>query len=398
LTLDGVRLKPGVTAKDVDDCFTGCEQRNLGCLDACSLAYLARVAFYGTRVSKAGAAGPDSETDDDDLPFPPPPPTGRISVHHSDAETYEIPNSMVAASGARTHFVTVKGSGDVTLQLALNYPPYVTYVKWKAVGGHLDVSTDHVTASLKRNKSKKVEIDVSVVMPSGPTTIARVVVWVIWSTLKAAKKKNQESAIDQQSLGLQGGHVSDAPPRYAPEARVDWIARIHPRSILTDADRPALQFQQPVPAPQPNNGMYVPNIFSGWEVCESQRLKLFIKSAGRWQEPLIGEYPSGDVADYISDMTSPYPPYVANRPFGGNARIKNTLYDSTGADGDVQRWRRQFTVFVRVQLNDAWHRCSDYSFWRWHQSALRSNGRWDAEPKRTPILDLTDGGFDAPNK
>jgi len=320
------------------------------------------------------------------------PAEGSVSVHPSDTKTHQVTGSVPRASDT-LHFVTVKGSGRVTLQLTLkpNNPAYQKKVRWTVDDQPLKtVSKDNLTAFLSRAESKKMNVVVSI-----GTTVIPTIVWVIWSTLKA--ETDDQSRVDKEALGLYHRRAS-MPPAYVAECRIDWIAAIEPASIVTDRDRPDIESQQPVAPPLPPGIADPPHTFYGWEVCRQLRDKTFKKRGGRKLPPEGHKYPSGDQAFYTS--ATPTSPYRARPPFSGNVRDYYPLEDADGKSGDYERWRWQSRVFVRVQLGETWYRCSEKSIYlfRWHESASRSDERWDVEPGHPPMFDLTNDGFDLKNK
>jgi hypothetical protein len=290
----------------------------------------------------------------------------------SDKETMEIPSTLKSGS---QHFVTVKSTGPAVTLIA-SVPPDVhpSEVKWSASGG--SIKQDGLKGSISRTSPKRI---VAEVRARGAKK--SVVVWVVWAELKG--KKSGQTAFGSLQLGLQGGRDG---AKYAPEARVDWLATISPDSIIHDKDRPALEAQD-VHTPPGETKMRKVD-FCGWEIPGQIRRKTRVGPGGAGAMVSTTTYWTPDAGgDRVSTLiTSPYEPQLG--PFGAYLRWPESVEDIEGVDGSYLREKTQCLLFVRVQLGDTWRICSADKACRWHLNTARKGGKWDKDKNRPDELEL----------
>jgi hypothetical protein len=369
-------------------------------------------------------------------------PVVAIVVDPSDTKTHEI-----RAVVGRTHFVTVKGTGDIVLRAGISpdTPQLRSLLTWEADGADIKQGADRLTAKISRNTPSGARIPVRIKL--GSDICAEFLVWIIWCTL--TPNTVGTSSMTGRPLGLQGGRgVSQGFPGYFAAAGIDWTAIIYPALIITDnTRRPAIEEQPRVAPPSPpppgvnlNAGVadsgnldVTGRGFSGWDMSRQRRQRVFIGNPFKVS-------PNGDLLEPIEETKAnhpviedrPMPNYPADEvegnddatvgadedsyPYDAGAGIpgqgtRGTLrstdtpevplldaLDHTGItpgeNGDTYRLRNHFREFVRVQLGTTWYRCSDFGLWRWHMNAQLLNGKWNLEPPLIDTLDATNDGFD----
>jgi len=315
----------------------------------------------------------------------------KVSVDGSDKNTREL-SSRDPLSPYR-HFVTVVGKSTEPVRLVASIDGVVTdeikrALTWNATGGRIKpLKNNRLKATISRTDPKRVVVRVRV-----KGTVARtIIVWVVWCDLAAISTGT--SPIDGQPLGLQGGR-RDRSKQYWPEARIDWIAKIYPASIITDADRPFFK-GDPVMVTFPTTSVESP----AWEVVGQKRFKVERREGAKGRLKRIIErqwFSAEKIAETITN------PYETGLPFGANVRWKRIFFDGksfsgNGPNGSVERQRMHGRAFVRVELDGDWLRCSKYYYWRWHYfaqvlplppPALTQKRLWASEPRKTDLLDL----------
>lgn len=120
----------------------------------------------------------------------PPPVVPTITIHTDDKKTHLIPSSLPATQKPKKHFVTVRGSGNIILNVTFDQPVNATRVKWVSDNPDLPVNFpgpggDNFTATISRDifKGSKAMIGVTV---DGYGVGEKLFVWVVWAAPLAA--------------------------------------------------------------------------------------------------------------------------------------------------------------------------------------------------------------------
>ena len=171
--------------------------------------------------------------------------------------------------------------------------------------------------------------------------------------------------------------------------------KINPPEVINDADRPAIELQDPIRVP--GGSAAAPKYFFGWEFASDTRLRTseIIPPSKKVVVTLDQPYkwPAGGV-DGKSEADEHMNPYGPD-PGWPSRWHTSPFEDAVGHKNQIAGFHQQWRVFVRVQLDATWYRCSkDYLFRfrataKWRVSpAGAPTGRWDAQPKTKPVLEL----------
>jgi hypothetical protein len=359
-----------------------------------------------------------------------------ISIDSSDTKTHEIESTLFPAVPRFRHFVTVNGTGDIVLTAWIDRdtPQLRSQVKWEA--DNADITSlgwiaDRLKAKIPRNRPKGAKIPVR--LKIGSDVCSEVVVWIIWSRLKADTNPNKIATMTLDKLGLNPHR--EEPGLYVAVAGIEWTATILPREIIFDNDRPAIEKQTREVPPGDDLGVASPvhrdatgSEFMGWDMSRQKRRKGFKGNPEKHPPVPMKETTSSDL-----EQLRPVKDYPAN-PVEGNDDTKrnedSNPYDQRdpqlgvvpglGEKGTLRsadhpslelsdtnpifppgfeeegytiRMHWQFREFVRVQLGKKWYRCSDFKPWRYYANIKRRNGKWNADPDRPDTFDLTNKGF-----
>ncbi|MCP5419933.1 MAG: hypothetical protein H6970_07280 [Gammaproteobacteria bacterium] len=283
------------------------------------------------------------------------------------------------------HFVTPKGSGAVQLTAVISpdTPATRAVITWDgatAVGGNPLASTVPRTAAGK----------FVVKIKASGTVIQELRVWVVWSTITAPT-----GAVVPVSDAHRGGV----------EFPWKFTHRITPATIITDADRPALN--GPMNAAGPVPGHAKTHIVNGnplgggaslkWDCSRQIRLKIldpkgFLTGVMTQQLSFPADDAEGNDDTHNTDEdNNPYDNFHGDIaiPFLGvlvpvDLRDQLTSEDkpflkmphAMGADGDTVELRMHFREFTRLQLGTKWNRISDWFLWRVHIKLRRTAGKW----------------------
>jgi len=316
-----------------------------------------------------------------------------LVVDASDPNTHEIPSNLGAAG--LEHFCCVKDTGDIVLVAQIS--PAIagaagTRLTWSATGQAITspaVGTDARTAKLSSAASGKFPIEVKL----DGTTVRRAVVWVIWSTISVTATRNATATPFPGGILITAG--------------IDHSFTIQPATIITDADRPALDGPRTAAVP----GAAQTHVISGntlaggagdpvasshkWDASRQIRMKILnpalypvaqlpAVTGHMWNaQPVASnvpeDYPANDALG--NDDTTDHDP-ENNDPYGnagvvtGHDDPQMPFNNATGADGDTFEVRMQFKEFLRVNLDTTWYRASDFSLWRFHAAFRRAGGAW----------------------
>jgi hypothetical protein len=363
-------------------------------------------------------------------------PSVRISVDPSDSQTHAIASGGVPPDLAR-HFVTVKGTGDVVLRAAINpdTPRLRSQLTWEADGADIKspaAGANTLTAKISRNTPGGARIPVRIKL--GTKTCKDVLVWIISCTL--APKVDGLSSISGIDLGVVRGRLAGG-NGYTTRGGIEWTATIQPAEIILSLDRPEIEGQVRV-RPPPGDGTHDGGVadtgrpdatgsgFSGWDMSRQIRHRTFKGNSLKGMpvvettnnDPVVRDrpilqYPANDIGnddDTAGDEDSnPYDQGAGTPGQGTKATLRaddvaqRPFFDAKGfhqqqepgEDGDTYRTRLHFREFARVQLGKTWFRCSEFKLRRFHMSAKRLEGKWNAKPGvPQDVLDTSNNGFD----
>ena len=318
-----------------------------------------------------------------------------VVVHASDLETEEIRSNLGAAG--LEHFCCVKNTGDIVLeaQITPDLPGAVSgRLVWSATGTTITspaVGTDGRTAKLSSAVSGKFPIE----LKWDGARVRQSVVWVIWSTIAAGTPRQPSTPASAVQLVITAG--------------IDHTFTITPATIITDADRPALNGPRSAAVPGAALGHLIGGTLAAgatkkWDASRQIRVKvlnphLYTVAANLTAPglpPVAGHlwagqpvasnipenYPANDALGNDDTHTDdervppgtgiPNDPYVNAGVCTGRDNPVAVLATSTGSNGDTFEVRMHFREFLRVNLNTKWFRASDYSLWRFHARFRRT--------------------------
>ncbi|HEX4568431.1 MAG TPA: OmpA family protein [Vicinamibacterales bacterium] len=309
-----------------------------------------------------------------------------IVVHASDTDTHEI-RSNLGAPGLE-HFCCVKDTGDIVLevQLSPDIPGDVSSrLTWTATATAITspaVGADGRTAKLLSAASGKFPVELG----WDGARVRQAIVWVIWSKITVTATRNPTTPPSGGSLAITAG--------------IDHTFTIDPPTIITDADRPALNGPRTAAVP----GAALTHVISGntlangatnkWDASRQIQMKILnphLYSVAQLA-PVAGHLWTGQpVATAIPEN---YPANGAlgnddttttdetNDPYANGGVCTATddpqmvIAHGTGSNGDTFETRFQFHEFLRVNLDTQWYRASDFSLWRFHARFRRAAGAW----------------------
>jgi outer membrane protein OmpA-like peptidoglycan-associated protein len=311
-----------------------------------------------------------------------------IVVHSSDTDTHEIASNLGAAG--LEHFCCVKDTGDIVLeaQVSPNIPGNITgRLTWGATGTAITspaVGTDGRTAKLSSSASGKFPIE----LKWDGTAVRQAVVWVIWSRITVTATRAPSAP---PIPGFAGRSIT---------AGIDHTFTIEPATIITDADRPALNGPRTAAVP----GAALTHVVNGntlaggatnkWDASRQIRAKVLNPHlyavaqlvpvpghlwTGQPAAVTIPEnYPANDALGnddtHTTDETND--PYSNGGVCTARDNPRMSIRNSTGSDGDTFETRFHFHEFLRVNLDTKWYRASDFSLWRFHARFRRAAGAW----------------------
>lgn len=327
-------------------------------------------------------AGPDAGTGGPGVPGPgipaPPPPPRVVGVEVEDERasvTHPVPSNLGGAG--RRHRVTLAGSRPpVSFRAVLDRPvapgdPAISGLSWSGdPPAALAAGTDALHATVPVPTARKVVVRAALGASQAETTL-----WAIF-------------------VAMGRGGATVVPTRAA--ARLDvagaagFTGTIHPPSLITDADRPALDGPNTVPPPGGANICGTPLAGGAdhrWDVSRQRRLRN-LDPAGLL--PAIGVAAPPACLDAAGGF--PAAPEIgnddtgttdeSNDPYAGGGVITSTdtparpYPDAVGTDGDTLEQRLQFREFARLEFNRTWWKVSAAVPWRVHYRVVKVAGRW----------------------
>ena len=310
----------------------------------------------------------------------------------SDSGTHKITN--ILGDQTLVHFVTPKGSGNITLTATLseNAQEILDDISW-------DVATVSSTNPLEASLSKGSASKNVVKIKYKNAVIKELRVWVVWSTITATARELAYS-------GVQGGTCSPN----GPAVRVGWgynfTHTIQPASIISDANRPNLSGGR-VTAPPGTNHPITGDPLSGgatkkWDNSRQIMFKLLNSNnisindtgfffLGTWPNT-ITSYPANGVegTDDTSDGEENNDPYANGGVLTGVDEPSLSVCDRAGANGNTLEIRDHFQEFTRLELEGTWYRISDYLQWRVHLRMAKTGTFWS---NNSTVVALNNTGF-----
>ena len=297
------------------------------------------------------------------------------------AITYPEPSNLGAAG--RSHFVTIAGSRpDIVVRANLDpalpsNDPAAAGLVWESVpGGQLSPGADPLHASLSVPTARKVVVRATLGASEAEATI-----WAVFASARVT-----------------GGPTVQPPTTDATNLTIDTDAHfsgtIHPASIITDADRPALDGTNQVPPPGGTNvcgGALSGGADHRWDMSRQRRL-VNIDPAGLVPTVMAVRTAAGGQGCLHNVSAFPVEPEIGNDdaaptdenndPYAGGGVITSDdsptrIYPhAVGNDGDTIEQHLQFREFARLEFHRTWWRVSHAVPWRVHYRVIRNAGQW----------------------
>jgi hypothetical protein len=321
----------------------------------------------------------------------PPPNLLRVEVENQrEAITFPVPSNLGAAG--RQHWVTIAGTRpDVTFRAVFDRAvapgdPSVAGLTWESTpAGELAAGADalHTTTSV----------------PTARKTVVRAVLGAtraeanLWAVFVAVRSNGTAMAAPVR-----------AATRLELTGNASFVGTVHPRTIITDADHPALEGANTINPPGGTN--ICGNALAGgadhrWDMSRQRRLNnvgapavdaaLMAQSA---TPCLYNESPYPAAQEEGNDDANPAD--ETNDPYANGGTLTSTdnptrfFFDVAGADGDTMERRLQFREFARLEFNNTWWKVSHFVPWRVHYRAIRTAGQWQDNGS---VADDTNAGF-----
>lgn len=305
-----------------------------------------------------------------------------------------VPSNKGATVGEQ-HYVSPKKASDFVILKADTPIPaadFGTFFEWDTtVGEAVSGSAD----KWKVSRATTGKFVVKLKRKSDNAEVARLNVWIVWSTATATP-----NAIGSQAGNIQTGDNTSG-PGLVTRGGYDYTFTIAPAAIITDADRPELSGANTTPVPGANQRHVLSNnkLTGGadhkWDCSRQIRFKILnpnlipvaqlTKNAGHvWTgQPAASTTPEDYPIDPAlgNDDTHTGEP-ENNDPYNNNGKINaldtpaGTMRNSSGADGNTFERRLQFIEFLRLEIAGTWYRVSDDYLWRAHFKHKRIGGAW----------------------
>jgi hypothetical protein len=297
------------------------------------------------------------------------------------AITYPVPSNLGAAG--RSHFVTIAGSRpDITVRANLdpavpaNDPAAAGLVLESVPAGQVSPGADALHGTVSVPTARKVVVRATLGASQAETTI--------WAVFVSGR--------------VTGGPTVQPPTTDATNLTIDTDAHfsgtIHPASIITDADRPALDGPNGVNPPGGTNvcgGALAGGADHRWDMSRQRRLRN-LDPAGLVPAVIAVRNAAGGQGCLHNVSAFPAEPEVGNDdaaptdenndPYAGGGVITSDdsptrIYPhSVGADGDTIEQHLQFREFARLEFHRTWWRVSHAVPWRVHYRVIRNAGQW----------------------
>jgi hypothetical protein len=290
--------------------------------------------------------------------------------------TFDVPSNLGAAG--RHHAVSVASIGATpTIVRAVVSPavaagdPSLAGLAWTINGTPATPGADPLQVPVERSAGKRV------VGASLGASSAEITVWSVFARIASAP--GAISAVDDGATLALG-------------ATIAFTASILPKSIVTDADRPALDGANTVPPPGGSNSCG--SLLAGgadhrWDMSRQIRRRAIdpaALSAGFATNPRmpaclltdIPAFPTNNVLgnDDASTVDETNDPYASAGSLTSNDTPTRVLTHTVGADGNTFEQHIQFHEFGRLENRATWWTFSQFAPWRVHIRARRIGGKW----------------------
>jgi len=298
-----------------------------------------------------------------------------------EAITYPVPSSVGTAG--RSHWVTIAGTRpDIVVRANLDpalpaTDPTVAGLSWQSdPAGEVSPGADLLHATLSVPRARKVVVSATLGANRAETTI-----WAVFV-----------------GVSVNAGPTGPTPTRAASQLNIDttinFTGQIHPSSIITDADRPALDGVNTVNPPGGTNvcGLALTGgVDHRWDMSRQRRLRN-IDPAGLIPTVIAVRNAAGGQGCVHNVSAYPAAPEIGNDdagvndenndPYAGGGVITSQdsptrIYpDSVGTDGDTIEQHLQFREFGRLEFRGTWWKVSQFVPWRVHYRVRRVAGQW----------------------
>ncbi|MCW5747629.1 MAG: LysM peptidoglycan-binding domain-containing protein [Alphaproteobacteria bacterium] len=272
------------------------------------------------------------------------------------------------------HFVTPKGSGDVTLTATI--APDTARMRSKITwDGATAVPGNPLSATVSKAGFGKTVVTIKL----AGLVQQELRVWVIWATITVTDVPIAYADLPNVVAGKPGGDL---------EGGFNFFHTIQPPSVITDADRPDLTGANVNAPPGGNHPIFGAPLANGanrkWDSSRQMKLKILnpvpIPNAD-FEQPVyvsVPSFPANDVEgnDDRSVGDENNNPYTNGGKLNGFDSPSTGIAHSAGANGNTVEFRLHFREFARVELAGTWHRISDFFPWRIHLVFKRAGGKW----------------------
>lgn len=276
----------------------------------------------------------------------------------SDAGTKKI--TSVVGDQNILHFVTPKGTGDITLTATLssNTQQVLNNISWE---GATESSSNPRVATLSRGTASKVVVKIK----HNQTVLKELRVWIVWVSLTGTVAAPSAVATVNGSNKRDGTTISAA---FASEGT------IQPSSLISDANRPNLSGSNTTePPPQGATNVAGDPLSGGatkkWDVSRRIKIRASTQSPPFDPEVIVDRndnFPTNSVTGNDDAGVSD----EVNDPYSNNGKVSSTdeprrsFRIQGGNVGDTYRSQLWFQEFVRLELAGTWYVVSDPRLWR----------------------------------
>jgi hypothetical protein len=289
--------------------------------------------------------------------------------------TYPV-SSNLGAGGKKHHVTVATLSGPDTVIRANLTPavgaadPSVAGLVWTVNGGVVPAGADILHTSVTRGAGKK-EVTATLGASSASLTV-----WAVFAPV---------------SGGPPAGAGADTGAAFRIAPNINLTARVVPASIVTDADRPALDGANTTPVPGGTNscgGALAGGANRKWDISRQIRMRnidpagllpaIHTATGGACLDAVGAVYPANNAEGNDDAGTGD----ETNDPYANAGTLTSTdqparIYPhAVGADGDTIEQHIQFREFSRLEYNRTWWSISPFAPWRVHISVVRVGGKW----------------------